>query len=123
MVTGDVLLAVCSSITEGNIPGSIATYLSAARLIALPKSNGDVRPIAIGEVFRHITARAICQQKKSFATFLSAFQHGVATEGGIEMLIHHSQMVLENNSDWVVIKLIFSMLSTCDIINNMIEVR
>ena len=76
MVTSNALWAVCSSIAEGNIPDSIATLLSAASLIALPKSNGDVRPIAIGEVFRRITARAICQQqKKPFATFLSPFQH------------------------------------------------
>ena len=52
-----------------------------------------------------ITAKAICQQqKKSFVTFSSPFQHGVATDGGIEMLINHSQMVLENNPDWVVNK-------------------
>ena len=65
IVTCDLLYQTCSLITEGKIPDSVVPLLSASRLIALPKANSDVRPIAIGEVLRRITAKAICLQKNA----------------------------------------------------------
>ena len=60
------------------------------RLIALRKSNGDVRPIAIGETLRRVTAKAICLQKRDdFSDYFQPLQHGVATPSGQELLSHH----------------------------------
>ena len=92
-------------IANGSVPVSIARLLSSARLIALPKASGDVRPIAIGEVFTRITAKCICAQMKSeFSNFFSPLQHGVSTEGGTDLLLHHIQLLLEANNDWIVLK-------------------
>ena len=94
-----------SCIANESVPVSIARLLSSARLIALPKASGDVRPIAIGEVSRRITANCICAQMKSeFSNFFSLLQHGVSTEGGTDLLLHHIQLLLEANNDWIVLK-------------------
>ena len=90
--TEEGLFCICSMIAKGRIPSGASTLLSASRLIAIPKSNGDVRPIAIGESLRLLTAKTICIQKKnSFAQFFSPLQqHGVAVQGGSKLLVHHS---------------------------------
>ena len=103
--TADLLHSVCSSIASGSVPESTLNLLTASRLIAIPKPNGDVRPIAIGEALRRLTAKSICAQKKdSFAQFFSPLQHGVATKGGAELLVHQVQLLLEENKDWIVLK-------------------
>ena len=89
-----LLKASCQKVSEGY-------FLH----LALRKSNNDVRPIAIGESLRRLTARAIClQMKDTFADFFSPVQHGVSTECGTELLSHHVQLLLEANPDWVVLK-------------------
>ena len=99
------LHSACTSIAQGSIPREIAVLLSASRLISLPKSNGDVRPIAVGEVLRRLTARAMCLEVKSeLATFFAPIQHGVATEGGSELMIHQVQLLLESHPEWSVLK-------------------
>ena len=104
-VSAEQLHFAFSCIANGSVPVSIARLLSSARLIALPKASGDVRPIAIGEVFRRVTAKCICAQMKSeFSNFFSPLQHGVSTEGGTDLLLHHIQLLLEANSDWIVLK-------------------
>ena len=39
--------------------------ISASRLIAIPKKNGDVRPIAICEVLGSLAAEAICSELRT----------------------------------------------------------
>ena len=68
----------------------MARLYTVSRLIALPKGNGDVRPITIGETLRRLTAKIICLQLKSdLATYFASLQHGVTTPGGSEMSVHH----------------------------------
>ena len=70
--TFDSLHSVCALIADGNVPPNIIPLLSASRLIALPKTNGDVRPIAIEETLRRITAKAMClQERLSFSEYFS----------------------------------------------------
>ena len=40
---------VCSSIDSGSVPTSVSSLISASKLIALKKPNGNVRRIVIGE--------------------------------------------------------------------------
>ena len=69
-ITFDSLLSVCNTIASGDVPHTIIPLLSASKLIALPKTGSGVRPIAIGEVFRRLTAKTICQQKSfDFSSF------------------------------------------------------
>ena len=96
---------MCNTIVSSDVLHTIVPLLSASKLIALPKTESDVRPIAIGEVFRRLTAKTICQQKFSdFSSFFSPLQHGIATPEGGELLTHHIQILLEKNPDWSILK-------------------
>ena len=88
-----------SFIAQGKLPDPINRLVSASRLIALPKGNGDVRPIAMGEATRRLAAKGICQQKKLLFSSFSPIQHGVATSGGSEMLVNHIVYFLRLGSD------------------------
>ena len=57
--TSDLLFEVCCLIAKGELPSNVISVIGSFRLIALPKGNGDVRPIAIGETLRQLTAKAI----------------------------------------------------------------
>ena len=103
--SADLLYMMCNHIALGKVPSKIIPLLAGSRLIALPKSNGDVRPIAIGEVFRRVTARTICKQKSAvFSAHFSPVQYGIATPEGAELLTHHIQVLLESNPDWSILK-------------------
>ena len=106
IATADGLYSVCHHIASGCFPDGVSKLLSASKLIALPKKNSDIRPIAVGESLRRLTAKAIClQNKESFASFLSPLQHGVSMKGGSECLVHHIQLLLESNPGWVILGL------------------
>ena len=103
-ITADYLFSACSTIASGQVPESILKLLSAARLIALPKASGDVRPIAIGEVLRRIPARTICSQLKVlFATSLLLYSMGL--QQMVEWIFCCTMFKwLESNDGWVVLK-------------------
>ena len=99
------LFAAYSALAQGNLPSDAVTLFSASRLIALPKGSNDVSPIAMGEVFRRVVAKAICLEMKSqFSDHFSPIQHGVTAEGGVELLVQHIQALLDENADWVCLK-------------------
>ena len=112
--TSNLLFSLCSLIAEDKVPPSAVPLLSCSRLIALPKSNGDVRPIAIGETLRRLTAKAICfQLRSSFSTYFEPIQHGVATPCGGELLAHHVTLLLDGNSDLSLLKTDISNAFNC----------
>ena len=85
-----LLYMMCNHIALGKVSSKIIPLLSGSRLIVLPKSNDDVRPITIGEVFRRVAARTICEQQSAiFSAHFSPVQHGITTPGGAELLTHH----------------------------------
>ena len=57
--TSDFLFEVCCLIVKGELPSNVISVIGSSRIIALPKGNGDVRLIAIGETLRQLTAKAI----------------------------------------------------------------
>ena len=95
----------CAAIAQGTLPTATAKLLSSSTLIALRKSTNTVRPIAIGEVLRRLTAKAISlQKKKDFSEFFSSIQHGVSTKCGTELLANHVQLLLESHTEWIMLK-------------------
>lgn len=48
----EMFFSICNLVAKGSMPDVAAKLLSAARLIAIPKPNGDMRPIAVGECLR-----------------------------------------------------------------------
>ena len=43
-------------------------------------------------------------EKEAFADFFCPVEHRVATESGPELITHHIQLALQENTDWVVTK-------------------
>ena len=99
------LHSLCNSYLSGSVPDVVATTLAGAKLIALQKNVNDVRPIAVGDSFRRLTAKLACHQlKKKISTFLAPHQYGVSTPGGAELMTHLIQASLEEHPEWIVIK-------------------
>ena len=78
-VTAKLLYHCYSAIASGNIP-ELAVFQLQANCVAKSR---DVWSVAIGEVLKRISAKALCYQLKAkFFNFFAPIQHGMATEGG-----------------------------------------
>ena len=77
----DQLVAVVNLLVQGRACPAVAPVLAGASLVALPKPDGGVRPIAIGEVLRRL------MHEDARAHFWPA-QTGVAVKAGAEAAVH-----------------------------------
>ena len=69
---------------RGEIPEEVLPFLYGASVIAFSKPNGGIRPIAIGNTLRRLTAKAAATVFKEVAkTKLFPRQLGVAVSGGL----------------------------------------
>ncbi|CAI7885163.1 unnamed protein product [Closterium sp. NIES-53] len=99
--------------TQGTIHSSkvvalqLRTLLASSTLVALAKSNMDVRPIAIGEVLVHILSRAVSLQLRDqmARVFLASQQFGVGVTCGIEVVVRGVRRAQADHPDWVVLQL------------------
>ena len=72
----------CNKILKGDLPSGILPVMYGASLIAFSKPNGEVRPIAIGNTLRRLTAKtaAYCV-KDILKAKLFPFQLGISVSG------------------------------------------
>ena len=83
------LTAVVQLLARGGAPPEVAPYLVGASLMALPKENGGIRPIAVGEVLRRITGKCLCAAVREEArAFFPPAQLGVACPSGVDAAVH-----------------------------------
>ena len=80
---------LCSKFIRGQIPKHDRDLLFAANLTALRKKDGDIRPIAVGNVFRRLTSkiaakRVMPEQRRQ----LPPVQLGIGVSGGCEAAEH-----------------------------------
>ena len=74
---------------KGKVPNQIVPVLYGATLIAFSKPNGGVRPIAIGNTLRRLTAKAAAfSLKAELQPKLYPYQLGVSIPGGAEAIVH-----------------------------------
>ena len=89
------LAAFSSLVIEGKTPTSVRPFFFGARLIALEKSNGGIRPIAVGCTLRRLVAKIACSSvSKEMSDYLSPCQIGFGVKGGIEAAVHAAQLFL-----------------------------
>ncbi|KAK3238646.1 hypothetical protein CYMTET_51356 [Cymbomonas tetramitiformis] len=71
----------CEQIVSNKVPEEILLWLIGARLVALLKPGGGVRPIACGEVLRRLAGKAVCRQMRMrFAAHFGAPpEHGTTS--------------------------------------------
>ena len=68
-------------------------WICSATLVALPKPDGSLRPIAVGEAIRRLTAKVcLAAGEDSVREYLEPVQVGVGTKGGCEAAVHTARM-------------------------------
>ena len=71
----------------GELPPDFTRANLGARLLALRKKNGKLRPVACGSVLRRLAARASCEvHKESIATACGPHQYAVNRKAGCELV-------------------------------------
>ena len=87
---------VVNVILAGKVPKDFAPWIAGARLIGLVNPSNDLRPIAIGEIWRRLASKvALLKVTTDAASFLSPLQMGVGVSCGVEAIIHSVRSVTE----------------------------
>ena len=93
------LANVVGVLAAGDVPVEVAAHLAGGTLFALPKGEGDVRPIAVGETLRRLTGKCLCTAVKDAAhARLAPYQLGVAAPLGAEAAVHTARQWLLRNA-------------------------
>ena len=92
------LAVLCQTIINNRIPDKIRELLLTSILIPIPKDNGGIRPIAIGEmIMRCASSYAMSQISTSeIEQFFLPHQFGVNVSNGCETVIHMVQQALHH---------------------------
>ena len=101
---------LCNFSVEGQINAEICPDFYGATLIALRKSGGGIRPIAVGNTFRRLTAKLACLTvKENISQYFHPYQLGFGTPRGCEAIIHSVRTFLQLNemSNKILLKLDF----------------
>ena len=103
---GSGLLRLCQLLVDGSVPEDVLELLASASLAPLAKPAGGVRPLAVGEILRRITARAVCMRAKdAFAADLVPHQFAVGLMGGCEAVLKSIEVRVHEDPDIVVLAL------------------
>ncbi len=82
---------------KGLTPSSVRSTLFGAKLLAIRKKTGGVRPIAVGYVWRRLTAKVACSYvKESSATLLAPRQLGFGIAGGAEAAVRAARRYVDS---------------------------
>ncbi|MCI33214.1 hypothetical protein A2U01_0054431, partial [Trifolium medium] len=74
---------------------SLSEFITSAPLTPLLKSDGGIRPIAVGTIWRRIVSKvAMKGVGKNVAKYLNDFQFGVGISGGAEANLHSANRLL-----------------------------
>ena len=105
------LVGLCQLLAKGEAPAVVAPYLGGARLHALPKKNGGVRPIAVGETIRRLVGKVLCHATRDDSNqYFWPLQVGVGVKLGGEAAVHTARQWAERNAgtaDKVLLKVDF----------------
>jgi len=94
---GDRLLTAITNLTNlitvGILPEEIRPIFFGAALVVVQKKSGGIRPIAIGNTWRRLAAKAILAKiSTSLTQYLSPTQLGVGVQGGAEAAAHAARI-------------------------------
>lgn len=100
---------VCCLIARGLVPPRARAALSSCRLLAMAKpvdgGPDGVRPLAVGEVWHRLVARAVgIQCRERFREFFSPLQFGVSTPGGCEAVVAGIRACLDLEPETLVLQ-------------------
>lgn len=106
------LAGVVTLLASGSAHSAAAPLVAGANLVAIPKPQGGVRPIAIGEVLRRLTGKCLMELVRDDArSVFFPVQLGVAAPSGSEVAVHcvrDWQRRHAGSADKVLVKLDFA---------------
>ena len=96
----EALTKLVNVMAAGGVPDHVSPFLCGARLHAGLKKSGGIRPIAVGNILRRLTAKC-CSRGVAIkaADLLSPLQLGVGVKGGLEAIIHTVKQALLEEDD------------------------
>ena len=104
-------------------PNAAVPFIACSRLAAIPKKNGDIRPLGIGTVIARVIGRTFTSMFRPTTkqapgggqseitlsplgqSLIDAGQCGALARGGQDILIKTTQMALDLHPDWLFIEL------------------
>jgi hypothetical protein len=91
------LTNIINIILAGSVPASIAPVFAGASLTAFYKSDGGIRPIAVGDTLRRLSAKCATHSvQEKFAGVFRPAQLGFGTPGGCEAAVHATRRFCSN---------------------------
>ena len=107
----DQLTAVVNLLARGGACRTAAPFVAGAKLVAIPKPQGGIRPIAIGESLRRLVGKCLMSMVQQDArSYFWPAQVGVAVPAGAECVLHTVRAWLhrhKHSTDKVLCKLDF----------------
>lgn len=89
---------LCNFMLAGKIPSKLCAIMYGASLCALNKEQGGIRPIAVGNTFRRLTAKMACASVRSeMSSKLAPRQVGFGVRGGCEAAAHATRTFIKKN--------------------------
>ena len=87
------LAQVVSDFAWNRFPSPASSLLAGAKLVCLPKKDGGLRPIAVGELIRRIAGKVLLARYLPAAVgYLRPIQVGVSQKSAIEEVVHRTQL-------------------------------
>ena len=95
----EAITKLCNLMLNGKVPIEVTPFLYGSSLFALSKQNNDVRPIAVGTVYRRLTSKIAAKDTvKNVKHLLYPNQMGVGSPKGAEAIIHTIRNFLRNRA-------------------------
>ena len=95
----NALTALTALILEGRTPAPIRPLLFGAKLTALTKERGGIRPIAVGGAIRRLMSKCACLHAlTTIPDLLAPHQLGFGVPDGMEAAVHATRIYLSNLS-------------------------
>jgi hypothetical protein len=96
-ICAKAITAMITDIVNNDIAPSIRERLTRCRLVALPKPDGSVRPVAIGDTLMKIAGKVtLAKSHAPIARHFGDLQFGCLREGGAEIIAHNIRHLLNN---------------------------
>ena len=96
------VIALLKDIINGSMSERARQMLLSSRLVALNKTDGGHRPIAVGELFYRLAGVIVVRKiTKAAAVLFSPHQFGVGIPAGAERILHSLQHLLTDQSNRV----------------------
>lgn len=107
----DALGVLNDLLLSGKVPDSVCPVFFGANLTALLKKNGGIRPIAVGNTIRRLSAKIICNRvRNEVSNYLKPKQMGFGIPGGAEAIVHSARdfLLSPSEEESILVKLDYS---------------